>query len=112
MLGSRRVVLGRGRRSSCTSTAVGPGLPFRCSEPRMKISYLGPPELPRRHSPRGVRRRDRAGSFAPSRCSGTSPRPQDTHTSFATSNTTSGQLRRHDYVLILAQSRKLRRCVR
>ena len=63
---------GRGARRAPkafrTSAAVGPRPPFRCSKPQVKISYLGPSQLPRRHSPRGVRRRDRAGSFAPNRC--------------------------------------------
>ena len=90
---------GRGARRAPkafrTSTAVGPRPPFRCSKPQVKISYLGPSQLPRRHSPRGVRRRDRAGSFAPSRCSGTSPRPRAPLTGVNPSFWTRGLPRRH-----------------
>ena len=41
---------GRGARRAPkalrTSTAVGPRPPFRCSEPQVKILYLGPSQLP------------------------------------------------------------------
>ena len=74
----RGKVAGRGARHAPkpfrTSTAVGPRPPFRCSEPRVKISYLGPAQLSRRHSRRGVRGRDRAGSFAPNRSNISNPR--------------------------------------
>ena len=102
--------LRRAPEATGTLTAVALVPPLGSCKPRFKISFVVPLLPPRWRSPRGAGNRVERSSLTSGRRSSFHPRPQDTHTSFATSNTTSGQLRRHDHVLIVSQPRKFPRC--
>ena len=92
--------LRRAPEATGTLTAVALVPPLGSCKPRFKISFLVPLLPPRWRSPRGAGNRVERSSLTSGRTSSFHPRPQDTHTSFATSNTTSGQLRRHDHVRV------------